>query len=258
MLKINAAIRLLAILSIVAGSPITAALADDDLAANPFRPSVGSPASLSAPGHFEMEAGFANETAAGARLNNTPMLLKYAFTDRIGVTFGISPWMRVSALGTSVSGNSDGSVTLKLAQPVSDAFMIGGELTASVPVASNGLGSDRSDVTLNLIASNDFAGFHSDINVNTTRLGDAQSPGVSGQSYGWSAGISHPVNEKLGAGFELSGTRQRGIGTSNQWLAFLSFAVSKKLVLDLYAAREHAAGVDTNKFGFGFTYLFAR
>jgi hypothetical protein len=257
-MKINAAFRFLAILSFLAGLPSTAALADGDLAANPYRPSVGSPAGLSAPGHFEMEAGFASETAPGTRLRNTPMLLKYAFTDRIGVTFGISPWIRASAPGTSVSGNSDGSVTLKLAQPVSDTFMIGGELTTSLPVASNGLGGNRSDITLNLIASNDFAGFHSDINVNSTRLGDAQAPGVSGQINGWSAGISRPVNDKLGAGFELSGTRQGGIGTSNQWLAFVSNALSKKLVLDVYAARERAAGVYTKKVGFGFTYLFAR
>ena len=173
-MKVNPAIRLLAILCVAAGAPTTAALADDDLGANPYRPSVGSPASLSAPGHFEMEAGFAHETAPGAHLSNTPLLLKYAFTDRFGVTFGISPWMRVSAAGSSVSGNGDGSITLKAAHPVSDAFMIGGELTASVPVASKGLGGNHSDLTLNLIASNDFAGFHSDINVNSTRLGEIE------------------------------------------------------------------------------------
>ena len=250
-------VRSLAILCALAALPVSAALADDDLAANPYRPSVGSPASLSAPGHFEIEAGFARETAADARLYSTPMLLKYAFTDRVGVTFGISPWLRMSAPGTSVSGNSDGSITLKLAQPVTEAFMVGAELTASVPVASNGLGSKRSDVTLNLIASNDFAGFHSDINVNATRLGDAQDEGVAAQITGWSAGISHPLSERLGAGLEVSGTRQRGAGTSNQWLAFVSYAFSKKLVVDLYAARETASGVHTNKAGFGFTYMFA-
>lgn len=253
-----AAFRVLAILSCIAGSPITAAIADDDLAANPYRPSVGSPASLSASGYFEIEAGFARENAPDGRLSNTPLLLKYAFTDHVGVTFGISPWQRLSAQGTSVSGNGDGSITLKLAQPVNDALMFGGELTASLPVAANGLGSKRSDVTLNLIASHDFAGFHSDVNMNATRLGDAQEPEVSRQIIGWSAGISHLLNEKIGVGIELSGTRQSGNGNSTQWLASVSFAVSKKLVLDLYAAREHAAGTYTNKVGGGFTYLFAR
>ena len=256
-MKSNLTIRSLAILCVLAAAPISSALADEELAANPYRPSVGSPASLSAPGHFEVEAGFAREAAGDARLYNTPMLLKYAFTDRVGVTFGISPWVRMTEPGSSVSGNSDGTITLKLAQPVTEAFMVGGELTASVPVASNDLGSKRSDVTLNLIASNDFAGFHSDINVNATRLGDAQEPGVSTQITGWSAGISRPLTERLGAGVEVSGTRQRGIGSSNQWLLFLSYSLSKKLVIDVYAAREHAADSHTNKAGFGFTYLFA-
>jgi len=257
-MKSGAAVRLLAVLSILAISQITAALGDDDLAANPYRPSVGSPANLSVPGHFELEAGFAGETASGARVNYTPMLLKYAFTDRIGVTFGISPWIRASSPDGSISGNGNGALTLKLAQPVSDAFMIGGELTATVPVASHDLGSDRSALTLNLIASNDFAGFHSDINVNATRLGDTLVPGASGQVYGWSAGISHPLNEEFGAGIELSGTRQSGLGTTNQWLTYVSYAVSKKLVLDMYGGRGSAIGIRINKVGFGFTYLFAR
>lgn len=236
----------------------TSALADEELAANPYRPSVGSPASLSAPGHFEIEGGFTREVAPDTRLSYTPMLLKYAFTDRIGVTFGISPWLRASTPEGSVSGNGDGSITLKLAQPVTEAFMVGGELTASVPVASSDLGSKRSDFTLNLIVSNDFAGFHTDINVNATRLGDAQDPGVSAHATGWSAGISHPLDEKFGLGLEVSGTHQRGIGTSNQWLAFVSYSLSRKLVLDVFAARERAAGVHTSKAGLGFTYLFAR
>ena len=251
-------LRSLALLCILSAAPISAAVTDDDLAANPYRPSVGSPASLPVPGYFEIEAGFNRESATDSRLYNTPTLLKYAFTDRIGVTFGISPWLRMSTPAGSVSGNSDGSITLKLAQPVTEAFMVGGELTASVPVASHDLGSKRSDVTLNLIASNDFAGFHTDINVSATRLGDAQKSGVSAHATGWSAGISHPLTEKLGAGIEVSGTHQRGTGTSNQWLAFVSYALSKKLVVDLYAASERAAGVHTIKAGFGFTYLFAQ
>ena len=231
--------------------------AADELAANPYRPSVGSPASLSAPGYFEGEAGFANETAGNIRTRNMPMLLKYAFTDRIGVTLGISPWMEVTDPAGNNSGNSNGAVTLKLAQPINRALMLGSELTVSVPVASSGLGSVHSDVTLNLIASMDFAGFHSDLNLNSTRVGD--TPALGGTRYitAGSAGLSHAVNDHWGATIEVSGSRQGVTSSSTQWLGALNYTVNPRWVLDAYAARERLTPSTSRKFGFGMTYLFA-
>ena len=257
-MRSNTAIRSLAIFLACTGLPASPALAEEEPAANPYRPSVGSPASLSAPGHFEIEAGFARETAPDARLDGMPMLLKYAFTERFGVTFGISPWLRASTPEGTTSGNGDGTITLKVAQPVSEAFMVGGELTASLPVASNGLGLKHSYVTLNLIASGDFAGFHGDVNVNSTRLGEAQEPGITRQVTGWSVGVSHPLSAQFGVGLEASGLRQSGVFTSTQLLASVSYSVSTKLVLDVYAARARVGDIHIDKFGGGFTYLFAR
>ncbi len=233
--------------------PVVAA---DDLAANPYRPSVGSPASLSAPGYFEWEAGFANVREGSARTRSVPMLLKYAFTDRVGMSLGISPWMSVTAPTGDNSGQSDGTITLKLAQPVNDDLMLGSELTASIPVASNGFGSEHSDVTLNLIASVDVAGFHSDLNVNSTRMGDAPAVGTRFIT-GGSAGLSHALNDRWGAGLEVSDTRQDGSNSSTQWLGSLSYAASPRWVLDAYAARERLGADHARKFGFGMTYLFA-
>ena len=76
-MKITQPHLLLSVITLALLSPLVHA--DDDLQANPYRPSVGSPASLSAPKHFEAEFGVANNNASGANLKTSPFLLKYAF-----------------------------------------------------------------------------------------------------------------------------------------------------------------------------------
>lgn len=165
--------------------------------------------------------------------------------------------MKVTDPAGKHSGNNDGAVTLKLAQPINRTLMMGSELTVSVPVASSGLGSVHSDVTLNLIASMDFAGFHNDLNLNSTRAGD--TPALGGTRYitAGSAGLSHALNDHWGATIEVSGSRQGAMSSSTQWLGALSYTVNPRWVLDAYAARERLDIGHSQKFGFGMTYLFA-
>ncbi len=231
--------------------------ADDDLQANPYRPSVGSPASLSAPKHIEAEFGVANANASGSNIKTSPFLLKYAFNESIGVTVGLNPLMQVSVPGMRTRGMGDGTVTLKLAQKINEGFSIGEELTSTLPIASHNLGTDKSDQTFNFILSNDFSGFHTDINLNATHFGDDQGAGVAQHGFGWSAGISHPIIGRLSGGLELSGTAQSGTDSTLQVLESIGFSITKLTVFDLYAAQAKDSNDQRNyTFGFGVTHLF--
>ncbi len=235
-----------------------AAFADSDLQANPYRPSVGSPASLPVPEHLEVEFGVANANTSGSNTKTSPLLLKYAFNSSIGLTLGLNPFTQIKTPMDSTKGHGDGSLTLKLAQPVSDGFMMGEELSTTLPIANHQLGTSKANQTINLIASNDFSGFHSDVNVNLTRFGDDQGSGVSQQSFGWSAGISHPLVNKISGGVELSGTEQHGADSTLQVLESLGFNYSNQTVFDIYTAQQKIGSHDRNySFGFGVTHLFA-
>src|ERR1041385_9136989 len=61
----------------------------DELKATPYRPTVSNPADLPVPHHFEWEAGGYSEHDSGdARHSSVPYLLKYAFTEYVGVLVG--------------------------------------------------------------------------------------------------------------------------------------------------------------------------
>lgn len=250
---------LLLISMIVSTLSNQSAFADSDLQANPYRPSVGSPATLSTPNHFEVEFGVANANTSGMNDKTSPLLIKYAFSNSIGISLGLNPFTQVNTDNGRSSGYGDGSFTLKFAQPVSDTFVIGEELSTTLPIADHNLGSHRANQTLNLIASNDFQGFHSDVNVNLTHIGDQQDNGVSQQLFGWSAGISHPLTQKVGGGLELSGNEQQGTNSTTQTLEYLNYNYSNKTVFDVFTAQQKL-GNDTHNysFGFGVTHLFAQ
>lgn len=247
---------LLGFLSLIASGE--SALADNDLQANPYRPSVGSPASLPVPQHLEVEFGFANANTSGSNTKTSPLLLKYAFNSNIGLTLGFNPLTHVKTSTDSINGQGDGSLTLKLAQPVTDGFVVGEELSTTLPIANHQLGTNKANQTINLIASNDFSGFHSDVNANITRFGDDQGSGVSQQFFGWSAGISHPLVNQLSGGLELSGTEQHGADSTLQVLESLGLNYTNKTVFDVYTAQQKIGSHDHNySFGFGVTHLFA-
>ena len=75
----------------VLGAPVWAA--DNELSATPYRPTVSNPADLSTPGYFELEAGGQYQRGnTVSHRTGLPWLLKYAFTDRVGVLVGGEAW----------------------------------------------------------------------------------------------------------------------------------------------------------------------
>ena len=67
----------------------------------PYRPGVGSPAVINAPGTFEVEAGYDYAKTSGARLDNLGLVLKYGVSSNIGLLLGVSPDRKSTRLNSS-------------------------------------------------------------------------------------------------------------------------------------------------------------
>jgi hypothetical protein len=217
------------------------AWADEAPSVTPYRPSVSTPAALSAPGWLEIEAGVQHSRAKDdpLRRDSLPYTLKLAFTPDWGVRVGGDAWVRETATnGSRLSGSGDTWLVLKRRSAVDDASAFGLELGAKAPTARGGLGSGHADWGINGIYSADLAGaWHTDLNLNTTRLGGLPDPGVSRWQQGWAASLSRSLSDQWGVTGELSGTRQRGADSSSQLLVAASYALSRRIALDAGASK---------------------
>jgi hypothetical protein len=231
---------------VAAVAPATAAFADDN-AANPddppvvpYRPSVSTPAQLSAPGWLELEAGGlqAKGPGRGATRTSLPYTLKLAFTPDWGVRVGGEAGVRQSdgSGAPAVSGGGDTSVVLKRRFALSDAAAWGLELGETFATAGPALGLGHAATTINGIFSSDFApGWHTDLNLDETRLG-ATAGAPRGWLAGWAAAFSRQLDERWGAVGELSGTHENAVPGTAQFLVAASYAASNAAVLDFGSA----------------------
>jgi len=202
----------------------------------PYRPSVSTPAQLSAPGWLELEAGGLRASDSGASRTTLPYALKLAFTPDWGVRVGGDAWVHQTVGGASQNSFGDTSVVLKRRFAVSDATAWGLELGETFPTAKDGAGIGHAQTTLNGIFSSDFApGWHTDINVNETHLGG--SGAGSAWQLGVAAALSRNLTDAWGVVGEFSGTHQAGAPDTAQFLAAASWNQSPAAVFDFGAAR---------------------
>ncbi|MEP7139634.1 MAG: transporter [Caldimonas sp.] len=239
--------------------PALAWASDDEPAAVPYRPSISTPAALSAPGWIEIEAGVQHEhDGAGAYRDSLPATIKLAFSPDWGVRLGADAWVRQrDGVGTRLSGAGDTSLVVKRRFAVDDANAFGLEAAALVPTASRGLGEGRAGYGVNAIYSGDFGRWHTDLNVVATRLGHADA-GTSRLQWLGAASLSTSLDERWGVGAEVSGTNQRGVDATRQLLVATSYNVSKRLVLDAGLARSLRAGAPQWSAFTGFTWTATR
>ncbi|MCK9688786.1 transporter [Scleromatobacter humisilvae] len=203
----------------------------------PYRPSVSTPAQLSAPGYLELEAGGlrAAGPARGMSRTSLPYALKLAFTPDWGIRVGGDAWVRQAEPGDAQSGGGDTSVVLKRRFAVSDATAWGLELGETFATAKSAIGIGHDATTVNAIFSSDFApSWHTDINLNETHVG-GQSPASAWQA-GWAAAFSRTLTDAWGVSGEFSGTHQSGVGNTAQFLAAASWNQSPAAVFDFGAA----------------------
>ena len=241
-----------------------AARADDpdDPQVVPYRPSVSTPAQLSAPGWLELEAGglVANGPAPGASRATLPYTLKLAFTPDWGVRIGGDAYVRdvEGSFEPAATGGGDTELVLKRRFAVSDATAWGLELGEKFPTAGAILGSGHADTIVNGIFSSDFApAWHTDLNLNETRLGVP-----AGQSHewmtGWAAAFSRTLTDKWGAVGELSGTHATAAPNTTQALFAASYAASNAAVFDFGFAAGLTKATPHNQLFAGMTVRLGR
>lgn len=241
-------------------APALAAAGDEAPAAVPYRPSVSTPATLSAPGWLEVEAGFSHEHDGAARRDSVPVTLKLAFSSDWGVRVGSDAWVRQrDASGASERGYGDTAVVVKRRFALDGDQALGLEAGATLPTARRGLGSGsgKADYGVNAIYSGDFGAWHTDLNAVVTRLGQVDAGSSRTQLLG-AAALSRSLDERWGIVAEISATRQRGVEGSRQVLLATSYNVSKRLVVDAGAARSLRGGAPVWSAFTGFTWLAAR
>ena len=230
----------------------------------PYRPSVSTPAQLSAPGYLELEAGglHAGGPGSGASRSSIPYTLKLAFTPDWGVRIGGDAWVRETegsaAGGRSHQGGGDTAFVLKRRFAVSDATAWGLELGEKFPTAGGSLGSGHADTTVNGIFSSDFAPvWHTDVNLLETRVGVPSGESHPWQT-GWAAAFSRSLNEAWGAVCELSGTHQKSAANTSQALFAASWNASPAAVFDFGYARGLTDASPHSQFFAGLTVRLAK
>jgi hypothetical protein len=236
-----------------------AAQADDGKpAAMPYRPSVSTPAQLSAPGWLELEGGGWRQFGSDAHRNSLPWTAKLAFNDDWGIRIGGEAWVRqTDELGQTLSGNGLTGIVLKRRFAIDEESAFGLELGATLPTGHSGIVSGKTDTALNAIYSADIGDWHTDLNLITIHLG-APDAGTSHQQTLWAASLSRPLNVALGLVGELSGTNQSGAGSASQFLFAASYSVTKSLVLDAGMARRVSGDAPKWQAVAGFTWVTVR
>jgi hypothetical protein len=242
-----------------AGAHAADASGDETPQATPYRPSVATPAQLSAPGWLEIEAGgLPARFVDGSQRDSLPLTLKLAFTPDWGVRVSTDAWARLTEPdGTRTSGGGDTAVILKRRIAVDDASAFGVEGTVSFPTAKSGLGSGGTDFSLTGIYSVDLpAGLHADLNLEATRLQRAD-PGTGHVQWLWAASLAKAIDERWGVTIEPSGTRRPGADGTAQLLGAVTFNASRRVVLDAGLARSLRHGEREHSAFAGVTWLAA-
>jgi hypothetical protein len=237
-------------------------LAAEDVAVTPYRPTVSTPAALSAPGWLEGEAGLqSSDLAAPTRRDSAPYTLKLALSDDWGVRIGGELLVHdPGAENGHVAGIGDTSVILKRRFVVNVRSAFGLEVGATAPTAPSGLhsGSGKTDFGLTGIYSADLGtALHADLNIGLTRLGWAP-PGESRRQAMWALALSDAVSPHWGVVGELSGNRQVGTEYRGQILVAASYSPSKRITWDFGAARGMTPATPVWTVFAGSTFLLSR
>ena len=164
------------------------AVADEQPTVTPYRPSVSTPAALSAPGWLELEAGPQFDRGrASARSRSLPYTLKLAFTPDWGVRLSGAAWVRqTDESGQTVSGVGDSSIIVKRRFAVDDTSAFGLEGGVTLPTGNKDVSNGKADYAVNGIYSADMGDYHTDLNLAATRVG-AVDAGVGRSQSLWAA-----------------------------------------------------------------------
>jgi hypothetical protein len=212
-----------------------AATESDALVANPGRPTVSTPATLTPVGYLQFETGVLSawtspEVSSQTNLNE---VVKFAVLPRIEFLAGFEP-VAHSRLGR-VSSNDAGGVSLGVQTVLYPGE--GTKPTISASYSHSVYGGNAPDLDIGsstnsvlLLASADVKKFHYDVNA---YFNEVVSDPVRRAQFGQSLSVSHPLSARFGLSGEIWHFTQpflRGNAVGNLWA--LSYTANKDLVFD--------------------------
>ncbi|MEO8936299.1 MAG: transporter [Burkholderiaceae bacterium] len=222
-----------------------AAAGDDDRPdAVPYRPTVSTPAALSAPGWLEGEFGglylrHRHADDGPERRSSLPYTIKFAFTEDWGIRVGGEAIVHAAVVdGSHETGFGDTAIVAKRRFEIDKASAFGLEAGVTIPTAKPALasGSGKPDWSINGIYSADLpGGWHADVNLLDTRSGSRQGDQSRWQTLGAIA-MSRPLDDRWTAAAEISGTHQHDANGTAQVLGALSCAIRRDIVIDFGTA----------------------
>jgi hypothetical protein len=229
-----------------------------DVSVTPYRPTVSTPAALSAPGWLELESGYQRiGVGTGSWRDSIPYTLKLAFTDDWGIRAGGELLVRTrDSDGHDALGFGDTSFVVKRRFALNNASALGLEAGVVFPTAPAGLhsGSSATDFTVNGIYSADFgSALHADVNLGVIRLGNVSS--ASRDQVLWAIAVSHDLGAGWGLSGEVSGTDQGGVSPSTQLLVATSYSARKSITWDFGVARARSSAASSWSVLAGGTFL---
>jgi hypothetical protein len=227
----------------------------------PYRPSVSTPAALSAPGWLEAELGVmhAQVVSQGWR-DSVPYTLKLAFNEDWGIRFSGDALVQGQFPdGRVVRGMGDLAFVLKRRFALDEHSALGLELGVSSPTARAQLhdGSGATDYNVNGIYSADVGPLHTDVNLTLTRFG-ATTPGTGRSQALWAVAVSGNLDSRWGLVGEFSGTREAGAAATGQFLLAASCSAGNAITWDLGVARGLTVATPPWQAFAGVTFLVAR
>ena len=231
---------------------------DDEPDANPGRPTVSTPATLTPVGYLQFETGalWANHSGEFSSRTALNEVMKLSVVRRLELLAAAEPVVHYRAQGITANGTAEVFLGAQAvlspgegAKPTVAASYFHRAYDGGVPELD--FGSPANSVLL--LASADVKGFHYDANA---MLNELISGSVRRPQFGQSLSISHP----LGGRFTLSGEiwhftqpflRSHAVG--NLWA--VSYAARKTLVLDAGFNRGLTSTSTRWEAFVGFTYL---
>jgi hypothetical protein len=227
-------------------------------AANPGRPTVSTPATLTPQGYLQFETGVLSAWTSPEFSSRTSMneVVKFAVTRRIEFLAGFEPvaHSRVASVSSSDAGGTSLGVQTMLfkgegATPTLAASYFHSVYSGNAPDLD--IGSSTNSVLL--LASADVKGFHYDANA---FFNEVVSNPVRRAQFGQSLSVSHPVSSKFVLSGEIWHFTQpflHGNALGNLWA--VSYSASKNLVFDV-GFQHGLTSTSTHWEVFaGFTYL---
>lgn len=252
---------LLLLLSLLAGVAVSAAAQQsqpDEPMANPGRPTVSTPATLTPVGYLQFESGYlaawhSPEFSSQSSFNE---VVKFSITRRIELLAASGPFAHSRAGNLAANGTGDVSLGVQGvvyqgegARPTIALNYFRRVYSGDAPDLD--IGSARNSMIL--LASADVKGFHCDTNY---LFNEVIENGIHRAQFGQTLSVSHPLVKKFGISGEIwhftqPFLRSRAVG--NLWA--LNYNLSKNLVID--GGFNHGLTSTSTRWEVfvGFTYL---